>query len=150
PHDGPPLLTTYNPAGAPVRAMRLPPLTAGAGAAWRRGSTMTEAEWQSCSDPDQMLDSLELETNLPESPRRFRLFAVACCRRLWHLMSEEPSRTAVEVVERHVEGLASEDDLLAAVTAARVVVINAILSPDFQRLRVTSAPLEGGPGLGGN
>jgi hypothetical protein len=54
---------------------------------------MTEADWLAAQDPDPMFDYLE--GKLPV--RKARLFAVACCRRIWDLMSEERCRRLVEV-----------------------------------------------------
>jgi hypothetical protein len=75
---------------------------------------MTEAEWLESAEPDKMLVRIRVRP----SHRKCRLFAVACCRRLWPLFVDERSRTAVEVAERHAEGKASDDELRAAAVAA--------------------------------
>jgi hypothetical protein len=78
---------------------------------------MTEAEWLSADDPGLMLDYLENRV----SDRKLRLFAVACCRRLWPLLTDERSRDAVSAVEQYADGLASPRDLqLATESAAQV------------------------------
>jgi hypothetical protein len=45
---------------------------------------MTEAEWLTCADPEPMLDFLRDKA----SDRKLRLFAVACCRKMWHLLPD--------------------------------------------------------------
>ena len=65
---------------------------------------MTEAEWLACADPQKVLDFLRNKA----SDRKLRLFAVACCRRLWHLMAEESWRQAVEMAERYADKIGSK------------------------------------------
>jgi hypothetical protein len=79
---------------------------------------VTEAEWDLCTNPEAMLEFLHTTGRLSE--RKGRLFSVACCRRVWHHL-EEPSRRAVSVIERFVEGRASEPERAAAEAEASVV-----------------------------
>ncbi|HEY7154673.1 MAG TPA: hypothetical protein VH575_11995 [Gemmataceae bacterium] len=78
---------------------------------------MTEAEWNSCSDPQVMLEALRASGKLTE--RKAGLFIVACSRRTLHLFKYRPEhcRKALEVAERHALGEASADELHAALQA---------------------------------
>lgn len=71
---------------------------------------MTEDAWRIGTDPEVLLDFLEGRS----SSRKLRLFACACCRRIWPLLTDERSRRAVEVAERYADGLASEAEREAA------------------------------------
>jgi hypothetical protein len=80
-----------------------------------RSEAVDEREWLTSTDPQAMLAFLRNAGTLSE--RKARLFAAACCRRVGHLLTNEPSRFAVEVGERYADGLASFREL---VTASRI------------------------------
>jgi len=82
---------------------------------------MTEAEWLACTDPTPMLEFLRDKG----SERKLRLFACACCRRIWHLLTDERSRKAVEAAEQFADGEIDVKTLGAAHAAAWPVVTTA-------------------------
>ena len=77
---------------------------------------MTETEWATCKNPKIMLAFLAEQRNASE--RQCRLFSCACCRCVWHLLSSDQARTAVEVAELHADGLAGDEELEEAQEAA--------------------------------
>ena len=73
---------------------------------------MTEAEWNTCTDPEAMLNCLRGTRRISE--RKARLFAVACCRQIWRLLSQEDSQQAVEIAELYADGRATASQLRTA------------------------------------
>jgi hypothetical protein len=82
---------------------------------WKR--TMTEAEWLKADKgdlQDYFFDNLSLRT--------LRLFACACCRRIWHLLTDQRSRKAVEVAESLAVDQATGEEVESAGIAAQHVL----------------------------
>jgi hypothetical protein len=61
---------------------------------------MKEANWLASDHSYRMLRFLRGKS----SDRKLRLFAVACFRRIWHLLTDEWTRNVVELAERSAEG----------------------------------------------
>jgi hypothetical protein len=76
------------------------------------GSTdqISESKWCLYEDPTPMLVFLRDKV----SERKLRLFAVACCRRIWNLIPDKPGHKAVEQAERYADGVASRQQLARA------------------------------------
>jgi hypothetical protein len=80
----------------------------------REEIVVNEAEWLACPNPWTMLSHVQQAT----SPRKLWLFAIACCRRVWHLLHAAGDRALVEATERFAEGLLTQTDWLEAVVLA--------------------------------
>ena len=75
---------------------------------------MNDVEWRTRTDPEPML-------NYPRgraSERKLRLYSVACCRLVGHLLRADASWAAVEAAERYAEGLVTRAELHRAYFAA--------------------------------
>lgn len=96
---------------------------------------MTEAEWNTCTDPIEMIEFLRGNPTSADivtwgnsgwrfdgaaqgNDRRFRLFACACCRRIWDRIPEQCNRDAVVAVENFLEGCLSASALEEALSAS--------------------------------
>ncbi len=79
------------------------------------GSTeqISESNWLTYENPTPMLVFLRDKV----SERKLRLFAVACCRRIWNLIPDKPGHSALEQAERYADGLASRRQLASARSA---------------------------------
>ena len=71
---------------------------------------MTEADWMACTNPQPMLEFLRRKA----SDRKVRLFAVACCRRVWSSLPNEEFRDAVRKAELFADGRADRGEMLQA------------------------------------
>ena len=96
---------------------------------------MTEAEWQSGTDPTPMLKSLRGRA----SDRKLRLFACACCRRVTHLPYRDVPPAvadhvragdllAIQAAERFADGAAAKLEMLDTALALPVVAVGRFCS----------------------
>jgi hypothetical protein len=76
----------------------------------------TEEAWRSCTNPDELLRLLVELDGI--SSRQARLFACACARHIWSMLSDERSRQAVIVAERYADGLIGDAELFEAFESA--------------------------------
>ena len=85
---------------------------------WADGKDLVTA-WTTCNRSDWMLWLLDALGYRDD--RTLRLFACWCVKQepCWSLLSDERSRTAVEVAERYARGEATDEELAAARDAAR-------------------------------
>jgi len=94
-----------------------------------------EQEWLASSNPDAMerLLTIWLTGGMPRAmlyltegtalDRRFRLYACACVRRVWHFLDDERLRRAVEVAEAFADGLAQHEEMRKAEAAAEAYAL---------------------------
>jgi hypothetical protein len=76
------------------------------------GTCINEAEWLAC----RSVQRPEMPDNLGYCWQRCGLlFAVACCRSVWHLLpKDQASRNAVVTAEAHADGLQGREELMEA------------------------------------
>src|SRR5262249_51123316 len=98
---------------------------------------MSEMEWLTSASPGAMLQHL----HGCDSIRKLRLFACACCRRIWDLLDQEPLRRAIELSEQFTEGQRGKAELrsaLEAATAAALATIGRWYGPRFQEIEAAT------------
>jgi hypothetical protein len=79
---------------------------------------MTEDQWNSCIKPEVMLGWLCEQGRF--SDRKFRLFACACCRRLWDCLGDPCHRNLVTAIENHPDMNCEDPELKVALDATAV------------------------------
>src|SRR5262249_25769165 len=80
------------------------------------GGCVTEAKWLARPHHhgprlSSMIDFLRARQG---NQRRLRLFACACCRRVWDLLRPDAARKAVELAEAYADGAVPQAELSAA------------------------------------
>jgi hypothetical protein len=73
-------------------------------------------EWLAATDPGPMLEFLRESCRL--TSRKWRLFGVACCHRINHLLTDDRSHRALAIAERFADGEATAGELDEAFEAA--------------------------------
>src|SRR5215510_12948872 len=76
---------------------------------------MTESDWTQGADPLAMLESLKDKA----SPRKFKLFAASCVRRVWTLLPDPRLRRLVEEFEAEADDLLTPEAVAAALDAVK-------------------------------
>ena len=74
---------------------------------------MTDADWKAWPT-DEDTGRLEEYLEGRGSPRKLRLFACACCRRIADRLTDPRSKRAVELAEQYADGAAGPEALSAA------------------------------------
>jgi hypothetical protein len=83
---------------------------------------VTEAEWLA-ADVDAYRIGQKIDFVFRRfSERKFQLFRLACCRQIWHLLTHDSYRDAVETAERLVEGHATREEQESALARAEVAL----------------------------
>lgn len=75
---------------------------------------VTKTEWTAATGPTAILDAF----GAMMSERKLRLFAIACCRRVWSLIGEK-GRRGVEIAEQYADGNRCQRTLRRAWRAAQ-------------------------------
>jgi hypothetical protein len=98
---------------------------------------MTETEWLECISATEMLAYLGVRA----SPRKRRLFACACVRRIWPLLTDERLRLAVKTAERFADGRVSRKVLAKARRVVHHLSGNDIIRQAVEALLPEEGPI---------
>jgi hypothetical protein len=94
-----------------------------------RKGPLTESEWLTGTNAAELVAGLPA---LAGGERKLRLFAVACCRRMAHRLSDPRSHRALDVAERYANGLASAEELQQASAEAAEAASLLAVSGDLE------------------
>jgi hypothetical protein len=74
---------------------------------------MTEDQWLHATNPEVILFAFTRSkiARRVASLRKLRLFACACCRRIWKRLTDQRSQQAVTVAEQYADGQVTLDDV---------------------------------------
>jgi hypothetical protein len=103
---------------------------------------MTEAEWLVCKNPFDVANDHSFRFG-EKWARKLRLVACACCRRVWHRITDERSRQAVEYAERFAEGTIDNRKLEEAHQRGCEVVREVGILHPVHAAAYTATPLAG-------
>jgi hypothetical protein len=90
---------------------------------------MTEAEWQTCTEPSQMLVAVAST----RTARKLRLLLTNGARRIWEKLTLPILREAVEVAERYTEGQITEEAVQQVKTRVYLLGVRSSASPEEYR-----------------
>jgi hypothetical protein len=100
---------------------------------------MTKQEWLVTLDPLIVLQAI---IDKKPNAKKLRLAAVACCRRIWDLLSDERSRHAVDLAEQYAEnGNLTTDRTTAEEQASAVVDTSRLKGEDIRNDAAHAAAL---------
>lgn len=98
---------------------------------------MTETDWFECISPEAMLVYLGERA----SPRKKLLFACACVRRIWPLLTDERLRLAVKTAERFADGRVSAKVLAKARRVVQRLRVKPIVREAVEALLPEQGPI---------
>ena len=85
------------------------------------------------------LDDALLALQSIDDTSQVRRYRVWCARQVQHLMTDPRSLTALDVAERYADGQATDDDLAAALVAARAAASVAVMAAERAAARAAAS-----------